>query len=195
MSEAPKTLIHKPFYFLRHGETAWNKERKWQGAQDIPLNQTGLAQAAAVRPFLENLGIKTICVSPLQRATKTADLAAGHLGARVETLEGLREVGFGPYEGTGHLDNPWYEDWKRGLHVEGVEGHSAFIERSLVAINHALAFEGPILIVAHGGVFWSVREHARLDPDLSAWNCALFELTPPNKDRPFWLHEALNQRP
>lgn len=45
MHNSQSTLTTKPFYFLRHGETDWNKERKWQGSQDIPLNDTGIAQA------------------------------------------------------------------------------------------------------------------------------------------------------
>lgn len=192
MHNSQSALTTKPFYFLRHGETDWNKERMWQGSQDIPLNDTGIAQAKAVRPLLDSLGIKTVCVSPLQRAVKTADLAAGHLAAPTHIIEDLREVGFGPYEGSNHYLNPWHDGWKEGAHIEGVEDFNIFIARGLAAINQALSFDGPVLIVSHGGIFWSVRKHARLDPDLSAWNCSLFELRPPTEHRPFWLHEVLN---
>lgn len=194
MSQRPKSLTQKSFYFLRHGETQWNKERKWQGSKDIPLNETGLAQARAVRPFIDGLDIKSICVSPLQRAVKTAELAAGHLSVPLQVIEDLKEVGFGPHEGASHNANPWYMDWREGLSVEGVEDYRDFIDRGLGAINRSLTNDGPVLIVAHGGVFWSVREHAGLDPELGAWNCALFKLTPPTDERPFWLNEALNSR-
>lgn len=192
MDHCQSTLTSRPFYFLRHGETDWNRQRKWQGSADIPLNTAGIIQAETVRPIIEKLNIRTICVSPLQRAGKTADIVGEHLGADIHVIEDLAEVSFGPFQGSNLLENPWYDDWKNGLHMDGVEDHEAFIARGLGAINHALTHDAPVLIVAHGGIFWSVRKHARLDPDVRIWNCALYKLIPPDETRPFWLHEALN---
>ena len=186
-------MIQKPFYFLRHGETEWNIKRRWQGKTDIPLNDTGVAQAKAVQPLIAGLGIKTICTSPLQRAATTAALASEGLDIPIQTVDDLQEVSFGPYEGANHYEVDWIQDWLKGGHVEGVEGYDDFIERCRGAINHALSFDGPVLIVAHGGVFWSVRHHGLLDPQLRAWNCSLFHLQPPQRDHPAWLHSALNE--
>ena len=186
-------MIKKPFYFLRHGETEWNIKRRWQGKSDIPLNDKGVAQAQAVRPHLEGLGIKAIYSSPLQRAKTTATLASAGLDIPIHTLDDLQEVSFGPYEGANHYEVDWMQDWLKGGHVEGVEGYNAFIERCRGAINQALSYDGSVLIVAHGGVFWSVRHYGQLDPNLRAWNCSLFHLQPPKGDHPGWLHSALNE--
>jgi broad specificity phosphatase PhoE len=186
-------MIKKPFYFLRHGETEWNIKRKWQGITDIPLNEKGVAQAEAVQPHVSSLGIKAVYSSPLQRARVTAELATQGLDIPIHTLDDLREVSFGPYEGANHYEVDWIQGWLKGEHVEGVEGYHAFIERCRGAINHALGFDGPVLIVAHGGVFWSVRHHGQLDPALRAWNCALFHLQPPQGAHPAWQHAALNE--
>jgi broad specificity phosphatase PhoE len=186
-------LTKKPFYFLRHGETEWNRNRRWQGISDIPLNNTGIEQAEALQPLIADLGIQTICASPLQRAFVTAELASEGLDIPIHAIDGLKEVSFGPYEGVNHYEVDWIQDWLKGDHVEGVEGYDAFITRCVEAINQALNFDGPVLIVAHGGVFWSVRHHGQLDPELRAWNCSLFHIQPPLGDHPAWQHTALNE--
>lgn len=192
MRDPRLALIHKPFYFLRHGETDWNRERKWQGSADIPLNAAGIAQAETVRSLVEELDIRTICVSPLQRAGKTAEVVGRDLDAKTHIVDDLQEVSFGHFQGTRAIENPWYDDWKKGLRVEGVEDYETFIARGLGAINHALSHDGPVLIVAHGGIFWSVRRYAGLEPDVRIWNCALYKFAPPDERRPFWQYEALN---
>ncbi len=60
------------FYFIRHGETRWNKEHRAQGQRDVPLNLIGLEQAQGACKETMHLGISTICTSPLQRALDTA---------------------------------------------------------------------------------------------------------------------------
>lgn len=188
------SLAHKSFYFLRHGQTDWNLQRKWQGSKDIPLNETGLSQAEAVRPLVEELDIQTVCTSPLQRAHKTAEIVTRNFDLPLRVVHDLHEVSFGPFEGSDHHENPWYMDWRQGLKVDGVEDYEGFIARALGGINEALLNDGPVLVVAHGGVFWSIREHARLDPEFGAWNCALLRLDPPDDDHAFWRLEALNSR-
>ena len=59
-----------PFFFLRHGETDWNRERRLQGNIDVPLNATGLAQAEAAAKRLVGAGVATIVASPLARARR-----------------------------------------------------------------------------------------------------------------------------
>src|SRR5512135_3412206 len=67
----------------RHGETAWNKEGRYQGHTDIPLSEVGEAQARALGRRLESLTIHRAVASPLSRARRTAELA---LGARASML-------------------------------------------------------------------------------------------------------------
>ena len=59
-------------YLVRHGETDWNARRIVQGVTDIPLNETGLAQAAAARELMKDVPIDIIYSSPLVRAYRTA---------------------------------------------------------------------------------------------------------------------------
>ena len=55
-------------YLVRHGETDWNRQRRYQGNQDIPLNDRGIEQAARLRDRLDREPLDVIFVSPLQRA-------------------------------------------------------------------------------------------------------------------------------
>ena len=79
------TLPLKPFYFLRHGETDWNLERRAMGSQDIPLNDRGVSQALNAAELLKNEPIATIISSPLLRASKNADITRGVLGRKRRT--------------------------------------------------------------------------------------------------------------
>ena len=105
-------LIHTPFWYLRHGETDWNKQGLQQGSVDIPLNETGLAQAREAAERLHGKGITTIIASPLSRARVTAEIVAERLGLPVTIDPDLREVGWGIHEGTGMAD--WFQDWIAG---------------------------------------------------------------------------------
>jgi len=70
------------FYFLRHGQTNWNVEGRFQGHTDIPLNDTGLSQGARRRGILARCPVDLIIASPLMRARKTAEIVAEDLGSR-----------------------------------------------------------------------------------------------------------------
>lgn len=76
-----KTIIpHIPFYFVRHGETDWNRINGGLCKEDeIPLNQTGLLQATKVCKQLDSLNITKICSSPLKRAKQTAEIIRDYL--------------------------------------------------------------------------------------------------------------------
>ena len=74
-----------PFYFLRHGETYWNREGRTQGQLDSKLNETGIAQAALAAEALKDEPIERIVASPLSRARDTAQAVADVLGLTVAT--------------------------------------------------------------------------------------------------------------
>ncbi|MCP4047018.1 MAG: histidine phosphatase family protein, partial [Gammaproteobacteria bacterium] len=67
-----------PFYFLRHGETQWNKDRMTQGQLDAKLNSRGILQAERAADILRNEPIDRIVSSPLSRARHTAEAVALH---------------------------------------------------------------------------------------------------------------------
>ncbi|MDX2143716.1 MAG: histidine phosphatase family protein [Rhodospirillaceae bacterium] len=176
-----------PFYFIRHGETEWNKLRLMQGQTDVPLNAAGIVQAHAAGKSLAALDIKTICASPLRRARYTAEIIAKYIDAPIVDIVGLMECNFGIYEGH-PSDSSWHTDWIKGATIPGGETLAEFRDRTLTAINHALDHAGPVLIVAHGGNFLSIRD-AVLDATTGpAGNCAPMVFSPQGGS---WALEAV----
>ncbi|TDD13255.1 histidine phosphatase family protein [Nonomuraea diastatica] len=91
--------MSKRIVCLRHGQTLWNVERRFQGHSDIPLDETGLAQAARAASLLAALRPTLIVSSDLQRANDTA-LALGRIvGLDVAVDKDFRERGGGQWEG------------------------------------------------------------------------------------------------
>jgi probable phosphoglycerate mutase len=88
------------FVLVRHGPTAWNRVERFRGRADVPLNDTGLAQAAATgeRVAAEWLPA-AIYTSPLSRAVKTADAIATHLNLPVQVHPGLADIDYGQWQG------------------------------------------------------------------------------------------------
>lgn len=147
---------------VRHGETAWNRETRIQGQLDIPLSPLGAAQARRLAQALDGQGVEVIYASDLARARQTADAVAQQLGLAVQLEPGLRERGFGLFEGLtwAEIETRWpaeSERWRRRdpqFAAQGGEGLQDFYARSVAAVE-ALASRHPgqtVLIVAHGGV-------------------------------------------
>ncbi|MGE4482347.1 histidine phosphatase family protein [Acidocella sp.] len=151
-------LPRVPFWYLRHGETRYNAAGLSQGALDVELNATGRAQAERAGPFLAGRGITGIVSSPMLRTRETADIVNGFLRLGISYEPGLREVVFGGMEGKPLL--PWFPEWLEGRYVpEGAESFAALTVRVETAMETVLAGRpGPVLIVAHGGVFRALRE-------------------------------------
>lgn len=171
-----------PFYFMRHGETDWNRVNRTQGRTDVPLNATGVAQAESAAARLRGRGITTIACSPLQRAHHTADILARALGARVVVHEDLQEANFGTHEG--EVMGEWFTAWVAGtVRPQGGESFAELRQRVVGAMNRVLDLPGPVLAVAHGAFFRAVRVEMGLtasvrtangvplhcDPGLPAW--------------------------
>jgi probable phosphoglycerate mutase len=145
-----------PFWYLRHGETDWNKQRLTQGGVEVPLNDRGIAQAEASGALLAGKGIVSMVASPQGRAQETARIVARALGLSFTTDPELHEARFGAQEGK--VMGAWYDDWVDGTYTpEGGESFAALRIRIIPAVNRALALPGPVLIVAHGGMFRAVR--------------------------------------
>ncbi len=147
---------------VRHGVTAWNRELRIQGQLDTPLSPTGVLQAERAAKALVAEGLQHIYSSDLQRARATATAIAAATGATVTTHSGLRERGFGQFEGLTHADieQRWPADAQRwrsrepGFNPGGGEALEAFYERCVQCAT-ALAARHPgqaVALVAHGGV-------------------------------------------
>ena len=148
---------------IRHGETAWNVDTRIQGQLDIPLNETGRWQAQRLARALAARGpVDAIYTSDLLRAWETAQAISTSTGAPLVTHEGLRERGFGVFQGKTfvEIEARLPEDalrWrKRDPHwaPEGGESLTTMRERVQETLN-TLAARHPgeqIVLVAHGGV-------------------------------------------
>jgi 2,3-bisphosphoglycerate-dependent phosphoglycerate mutase len=188
-AEAP-ALKPVAFYYLRHGETDWNRWRICQGHTDIRLNDAGRRQAAEAAARLKGHPVETLCVSPLARARETAEIVNAELGRPLLVLDDLRECGFGSHEGVEVGD--WWHDWLAGHATpEGAEAYEDFLLRALAAVNQALAQPGPVLIVAHGGIYWAVQRYARLQAAATLANAVPVWHEPPIPGLPEWRTELL----
>lgn len=84
---------------MRHGQTAWNVDGRFQGQRDIELNDVGRRQAAEAAPFVASLRPDRIVASPLGRARDTAAEVAALVGIEVEIDERIKEIHVGSWEG------------------------------------------------------------------------------------------------
>lgn len=165
------------FYFLRHGETDWNRRRIMQGHRDIPLNACGIAQAEEVASAVAALPIVTICCSTLSRAKKTAEIVNIRT-LPIVVIDDLKECGFGVYEGQ-DAAGAWRDDWRKGEPIPGGESLADYSARLLHGFNAALSHPAPVLIVGHGGSVWPLERFAGIAEGLHITNCALFRFDPP----------------
>ena len=151
---------------IRHGETAWNAEKRMQGHLDIELNAAGLRQATALGHALRHEHLDAIISSDLQRALQTAQAVAAGRKMDVAIDAGLRERCFGVFEGLLYADleaaHPRaFRAWKtRELDTRYPAGVSQaetlreFSARALAAIDRlaATGAHRKIALVTHGGV-------------------------------------------
>ena len=187
MSAPPADRIHPvAFWFLRHGETDWNAKDLSQGSVDIPLNETGLAQAKSAALLLRGKGIKSIISSPLSRARVTAEIAGAQLGLPVQFDEGLREVSFGVREGQPMAD--WgFQQWVDGqLTPDGAESFPALTSRAVAAINRCILRTPLVLVVAHGALFRAMRGAMGHEPNVRTRNAVPVWCEPPKDGAKAW---------
>ncbi|HAG10473.1 MAG TPA: alpha-ribazole phosphatase, partial [Desulfotomaculum sp.] len=86
-------------YLVRHGQTTWNAEFKFQGHTDVPLSGHGIEQAEFLARRLRDYKITAFYASDLSRAVKTAEILAQPHNLPVMPMPVLREVNFGSWEG------------------------------------------------------------------------------------------------
>ena len=178
----PTTLV-----LVRHGETNWNRERRFQGHADTPLNEAGREQARRLAEILRNERLTAVYTSPLRRATETASIVAHPLGLEPVELEALREIDVGDWEGLTvdevrtrfpeRVDVAWHSGWPGGeTHAElGARVVPALVEldrlhpgERVLGVTHA----GPIRAALTAALGVSVAESRALIGPLE--NCALF---------------------
>lgn len=157
-------------YLLRHGETAWNQELRYQGLTDIPLSDRGRALLRRA-----NFSPERVYVSPLRRAGETAAVLFPE--AEQVTVPDFREMDFGAFEGrtAGEMaDDPAYRAWVAGGcrgRCPGGENLAEFSDRVWAAFTKLLETKPKrLVIVAHGGVQMAIMErYARPHRDYFHW--------------------------
>ena len=143
-------------FLVRHGETDWNRERRVQGRTDVPLNDTGRAQARAAGKLLARREWDSVLTSPLSRASETAAIIARELGlAMPEPFAAAIERDYGQAEG---LDFAALDaKWPGRKRAPGGETREQVAGRFLPALLE-LAAQRPgqaLVIVSHGGAIRS----------------------------------------
>jgi broad specificity phosphatase PhoE len=138
-------------YLARHGQTDWNRDGRLQGSADIPLNDTGRQQAAALADRLRDVRFDAVYSSELKRSRETAEIVHG--AAPLFALAGLNERRIGAFEG--HASSAEYERRSQAPDdtLDGGESQSQFFARiqSALTVLRQGHRSGAILIVGHGG--------------------------------------------
>jgi broad specificity phosphatase PhoE len=147
-------------WLVRHGQTDWNVEGRFQGQSDVPLNSAGLAQASELAAKLTGHKFSAVYSSDLMRAYQTAEAIAGRLGLLVRVDRRLREICQGEWEGllVGEVRQRYSQDFSVPYHdtsrsrAPGGESVIQLAERLIQAADDiAAAFPAqPVLIVSHG---------------------------------------------
>jgi broad specificity phosphatase PhoE len=160
-------IPRRQFYFLRHGQTDWNRDGRYQGIADTPLNETGVAQAYAAAAVLRSSNIDRIIVSPMVRALKTAAVVAEALNKPIHIERGIRERNFGRFDGlvirevkAKHGVPP--DQNSRSILPTDADPWEEIFQRVPPVIARWMADHASetLLFVAHGGVFDAI--HAQL---------------------------------
>lgn len=143
------------FYLVRHGQTDWNAQEKVQGVTDIPLNETGLAQAAHARELMKDLPIDIIFSSPLVRAYKTAEIINEYHHVPIVPDARLKERNYGCFEAVHYNEYPGVEFWDyaQNKRYEGAETVLEVFQRVYSLLDEIRrAHPGKCVMLAmHGG--------------------------------------------
>lgn len=177
-------MLHPKLYFIRHGETDWNAERRLQGQHDIPLNARGFAQAShsgdVLRDLLGRSGRAAeefaFIASPLSRARQTMELVRGRLGLdprRYCVDARLAELSFGRWEGLtfAEIDQcdaalvTAREHDKWNFVPPGGESYAQLLAR---VREWQAGLGGDTIAVAHGGVARTLFVHYGIMPPAQA---------------------------
>jgi broad specificity phosphatase PhoE len=143
----------------RHGESDWNRARRWQGHADRPLTDLGRRQARELAERLADVELDAVFSSDLRRASETAEIVARSQGLDVTTMPELREVDVGSWSGLTRTEAEErfpeaYVRWTAG--AEGWDDGETYEELAarVVGAVHEIAEDLPgdrVLVVAHGG--------------------------------------------
>ena len=185
----------KSLILARHGQTLSNAVRRFQGTQDVPLSELGARQALALGRALRGRRISAVYTSPLERARRTAEIAAEGFGVPLHAVHDLRELSLGEWEGltveevSARPGDP-YARWVRDPvaclppGAEPLPEVQARVVRAMADIAAAHPNGQDVLVVCHGGVISAYLAHCLGLPLSSIWrltlsNGSITEVVPP----------------
>lgn len=193
-------------FIFRHGETDWNKESRFQGHTDIPLNAKGIAQAQELAVEVKSIQPEIILTSDLNRAKHTAQIVNESLGVPVIESPMLRECRLGEPEGMlrSEIDQKYGAiAWQKWLSVKSVDQDFSFpkgeskrehLQRQVNFIELFMSNHSNVSRVAistHGGSLRRLVHHcqnAPLEP-IAIPNCALYQVVYDSVKRE-WLYQG-----
>lgn len=154
---------------MRHGETAWNREKRIMGDLDVALSDQGRTQCSEAAALLAGFGIDRIVTSPLRRAAETAGIVASSLGLPVTSDPRLVEVRFGDWQGKTYEEvaaDPRYRAFASdpvAIATPGGETVSTVQGRGLEALSAVREGEC-VLFVTHGDIIRTLLCHFLATP-------------------------------
>ncbi|MCY4422756.1 MAG: histidine phosphatase family protein [Acidimicrobiaceae bacterium] len=151
---------------VRHAESVWNLEGRWQGQADPPLSEPGAAQARLAARSIGDVGC--IVSSDLRRAASTAEIIAETLGIGPVTIDaGWRERDVGRWQGltTAQIESQYPGALGAGDYPPGWESNESLLDRVSAAIRRTAArvASGNVLVVSHAGIIYTLEQHFGCD--------------------------------
>lgn len=184
----------KAFYFIRHGETEWNKLGIYMGSQNIPLNATGVKQAKEAALLLKQEPIDNIVSSSLIRALQTAEIISETINKPITIIDNFKERYLGVKEGKRVNESIPIEELVINTY-DDEEKADLFQNRVISSMNDVLNnSSGNLLIVSHGGVYAAMCSAMKW-PVIDIENCASIYHIPPGENRDLWLIHPLKNQP
>lgn len=165
---------------VRHGETDWNREGRYQGQTDVPLNATGLAQAEALAESQRGRPLDWVYASDLQRARQTAEILGRVTGAPVHIDRRLREIDQGAWEGQlfSHIQDAQGDLLAQrrreplDTRPPGGETVREVMARVLPLLDeiHSRHPDGRVALVSHGAALAVIKIHVLDLPVEAVWD-------------------------
>lgn len=152
---------------VRHGQSTWNADGRWQGRADPPLSDLGVRQAEVAAETVAEFGITRLWASPLVRADQTARILSSRLGLEVEHDDRLVERDAGDWTGKTRteIEEGWPGFLDGGRRPNGFETDDVLHERALAAMadigQHA---HEPVAVISHGGLIRLVERALGSEP-------------------------------
>lgn len=152
---------------VRHGQSTWNADGRWQGRADPPLSELGRRQAEVAAETIATMDIASIWASPLVRAQETAMFMGKRLDLQIQYDPRLQERDAGEWTGKTRteIEAGWPGFLEDGRRPDGFETDDVLHDRALAAVHAIAATERePVVIISHGGVIRVVERALGSEP-------------------------------